>query len=320
MAEQNNKATRHKRLNETILLKYLKEKFESAVGHKMICAKNDDKISEKKRPYYFEKLECNILPEGMKKAAKEAYEKGGGQEFNLKMRALRSSSAMTFNIFGNDSVTIESGHKLTSGTYDIVYEKKFSTLRSAKANIDVCLKNDNEILLFEMKMAEWLLNSPSKLRRSYLREEGYPDKEFFDVIKKIIDKYRSEKSAYDREEYSSETTYFDVFQIIKHIFGIYKEVFYKKELKIPASKKITLVCGMWTIEDKNFSNYEEYEKISEKIDCEFKTFHKNLKSIRDIFLTKDIIFDVIKLSVNDIIDSLNKKPDKKNYLQRYYTR
>lgn len=318
MAEQNNKATRAKRLNEQILLEYLKEKFESAVGHKMICAKNDDKISEKKRPYYFEKLECNILPEGMKKAAKEAYKKGDGQEFNLKMRALRSSSAMTFNIFGNgdEKGFIDHSHDFLQGKYQLIYEKQLSTINSAKANIDVCLISENgeDLILFEMKMAEWLLGQPKKLRESYLEADNK-----YSEIRKLAEKFVNMNIRYKENGkvvHPAITHYFDVVQMILHLWGLYNTVIVQKKEFIGV-KKITLVCGMWTIENREFKQFDKYKEIEEAASEEFKEFYGKLVEIKKKFKDEHIDLEVKKMSVKEIIECLKKSNEEMKYLQRY---
>ena len=58
---------------------------------------------DEKQPYYLKNLADN-LEHPMEHTTEDAYGSGSGNELRVKMRALHSSSALTFNLFGNDAV------------------------------------------------------------------------------------------------------------------------------------------------------------------------------------------------------------------------
>lgn len=117
----------------------------------------------------------------MSETFKCKYKCGSGNELKYKMRALRSSSAMTYNIFGNNSKLVIVDNRIGKGRYKIEYEKQFHTLNSfvkgMPANIDVFLysEENKEAVACEMKMAEWILNKPTGLKEAYLIEKNYID-------------------------------------------------------------------------------------------------------------------------------------------------
>lgn len=105
------------------------------------------------------------------------YGDGSGNELDSKMQALRSSSALTFNTFGNGPVALNGDCFLPKGTYSVAYEYQLSTLvrNPNPANLDARLVRDNDgcAMHFEFKMLEWLTSQPAPLRPAYLDPENY---------------------------------------------------------------------------------------------------------------------------------------------------
>lgn len=81
------------------------------------------------------------------------------------MASIASSSAMTFNLLGNHSVTVKEGQRFSPGQYSITYEKQLYTLKkgSKTANLGAFLKNEieREAIFCEMKMLEWIGTPPA---------------------------------------------------------------------------------------------------------------------------------------------------------------
>lgn len=296
--------------------------------HWMKLHQKDTPPFDKKHPYYLEELKDN-LEHSMGDAAQHAYGSGSGNELRVKMRALHSSSALTFNLFGNDAVKLyPNEHNLTPGEYQVEYEKKLPALYG-KANLDACLSSENELLLFEMKMKEWLFDRKSSVSIRYQSEEKrFPDRAFYDAwhtaakdvavdnTKKTVTE--SGKKA-DSPLYIPKMQYVDVYQLMKHILGIYKGMFCSCVL--PEKKKVTLVLGVWTIEDADFFGtdakavkiYDAYQTCEKEMRQEFAAFHTAIAPIIQEFAAQHIQFDVRLLTVREIISALHAE----NRLQRY---
>ena len=306
-----------------------KEKVYAGIKqHWMKLHPENTPLFDEKHPYYLDELKDN-LEHPMKDAAKNAYGSGSGNELRVKMRALHSSSALTFNLFGNDAVKLyPNEHNLTPGEYQVEYEKKLPALYG-KANLDACLSSENELLLFEMKMKEWLFDRKSSVSIRYQSEEKrFPDRAFYDAwhtaakdvavdnAKKTVTE--SGKKA-DSPLYIPKMQYVDVYQLMKHILGIYKGMFCTDEL--PEKKKVTLILGVWTIEDEDFFGtdakaekiYDAYQSCEKEMRKEFAAFHDALAPIMQWFATQDVQFDVRLLTVREIISVMHTE----SRLQRY---
>ena len=283
---------------------------------------------DEKQPYYLKNLADN-LEHPMEHTTEDAYGSGSGNELRVKMRALHSSSALTFNLFGNDAVKLyPNEHNLTPGKYQVEYEKKLPALYG-KANLDACLSSENELLLFEMKMKEWLFDRKSSVSVRYQSEEKrFSDQEFYaawhtaakEVAAENVEKMVTESGKKAESPlYIPKMKYVDVYQLLKHILGIYKGIFSSREL--PEKKKVTLILGVWTIEDTNFFGtdakavkiYDAYQTCEKEMRKEFAAFHTAIAPIIQEFATQHVQFDVRLLTVREIISTLHAE----NRLQRY---
>ena len=328
------------KLNEKILKEALKAR----------CLGGNERDKSKDKPcvrgyeYYFKELEDNLICE-MTDSTLNAYIHGSGSELQPpKMYAIHSSSAMTFNIFGNvdKKVKIKAESELPKGEYGLEYEKQLPAVKSP-ANLDVCLTSDNHILLFEMKMTEWLSDhdQPKKLSATYLKDDVYPNKDEKDIsfrgaMQELMWNYiPGGKGNPVKKEYRCTTTHFDAFQIMLHIFAIYKALHinkypdeYKKindNYRLPTKPKIiTLVIGYWTVPKKNFFTndiYELYSDMEGTMRDEIEKFTKKseLKSIKDLFLENfNVTFDVKALRVTDIYGCLEKNNDEHEAFKKRY--
>ena len=262
---------------------------------------------DEKQPYYLKNLADN-LEHPMEHTTEDAYGSGSGNELRVKMRALHSSSALTFNLFGNDAVKLyPNEHNLTPGKYQVEYEKKLPALYG-KANLDACLSSENELLLFEMKMKEWLFDRKSSVSVRYQSEEKrFSDKEFYaawhtaakEVAAENVEKMVTESGKKAESPlYIPKMKYVDVYQLLKHILGIYKGIFSSREL--PEKKKVTLILGVWTIEDTNFFGtdakavkiYDAYQSCEKELRKEFAAVHTAIAPVFQAFATQHVQFDV----------------------------
>lgn len=124
------------------VLTILKEQFIKICGKKPFEVKTEGKF-EPREQFYLERLEDNLfLP--MSKSIYCQYDEGDGNELKDHMKALRSSSAMTYNIFGNDDAKIVDSNEVYHN-YTVKYEKQLRTLKNSvsnkKANLDAFLYN-----------------------------------------------------------------------------------------------------------------------------------------------------------------------------------
>ena len=160
------------------LLKSVKEKYERAGGHaEYECEQSGPDKSA--RQFYVRNLRDNFV-RSMDSCHEEQYRRGSGRELDDKMRALRSSSAMTFNLIGNKYCVIDENELgLPHGRYSVEYEHQVPTLKikgGAPANIDAWLESDRAggvVIAFELKMMEWLTSSSSLLKDKYLDPANY---------------------------------------------------------------------------------------------------------------------------------------------------
>lgn len=289
-------------------------------------------------PFYFKVLEDN-LTEPMNDRVRRCYENGFGNERGKKMRALHSSSAMAFNLFGNGLVHIKPNtYALTPGLYPVEYEKQLHVLSPVSlAHIDVCLSCADELLFFEMKMTEWLRDTMSRVEKSYADRKKFPDNDVYDAWHRAAQTLAAEKG--DTEDlYVPKARHIDVYQALKHILGIYRELFYTRGL--PRVKKATLILGIWTVEPSAFSSYrafshtkeadsrsgadEEgrafdaaYQAYEQTMRDEFAAFHAAAEEMIRLFAALGIEFDVRLLTVREILSCLEKAPAEMVQLRRY---
>ena len=85
---------------------------------------------------------------------------------------------MTFNLLGNDSITVKPNDCIGAGIYKIEYEKQLDTLQKSKfpANLDAVLEKEDELCFCEMKLFEPLYHKTSfqkELSSSYENRDRY---------------------------------------------------------------------------------------------------------------------------------------------------
>ena len=286
-------------------------------------------------PYYFKELNANLLYE-MSNRVYHYYNEGSGSELKKrtrkgkkippKMLALKSSSAMTFNIFGNGDangniIILGNEYGLPIGKYKLEYEKQLPALNSrAPANLDACLSSEAATLFFEMKMTEWF-GTPSALSPSYLKEDAhFPDEKFRQLMQSLMKSYLTLTKEQDNQGgYKCKTKHFDAFQIMKHIFGIYNGI---HEGKLPKVPVIKIIVGFWTAPDADFFKgdknlYSAYQDAEEEMRQEFRIFYDGLEDINDLFGAQGICFELKLLTVREIVECLEKSAVEMDALRRY---
>ena len=305
------------------LLDLLKNKYTEVCGeHKFQC-------TSEMRNYYLEKLDDNLY-HPMDETALAAYAKGSGSEMDSgKMQALRSSSALTYNLFWDQmaELTNPGNSCLGAGTYKVEFEKQFHTLKRSvvgnPANLDaflVCGKT-NEAVACEMKMMEWIFNRPGELKAKYLDEKNYIDEEageaFVSAAKELIRTEDYEDLETEKASYPSITTRYDAFQMLKHAVACYTAIVAEEPRKI---EKLTLVNCAWTLSDPALLSEKSRERYlrEERIELEeFEIFKAAMEPLKALFKTKGVDFDIKFFKFSEFLALFEKTEEEIEYLGRY---
>lgn len=295
------------------VLESLKERYVRFIGK----FEYDDKMSSPQAIYYFKNLDDNLI-EPMTKETVNMYSQGDGNELESKMKALKSSSAMTYNLIGNGNIRVKLNAEFEPGEYSVTFEKQLSTIKNnpKKANLDAFLESKKELIFCEIKMTEWLFNRPGILRKPYLNKENYNCENSYQAFNKCINEVSVLKPT-DNGDVKCRFKYYDAFQMLKHSIAIYN--YARKESKtIP--KKITLVNCVWHLPDSeslpesNMRKYKEAVKLEKE---EFDIFYRATDEIRGIFKKIGIEFDIKYMDAKKFVESFEKTPAQLNYLMRY---
>ena len=295
------------------ILEMLKDRYIKVIGNGTFDNTQDSPY----RRYYLERYSDNLL-ESMDQVHLEQYREGGGGELKGKMNSVRSSSALTFNIFGNRSVKVKPGALIPQGEYTLEYEKKLPAL-SQPANVDafLCGKDNNTLIFVEVKMAEWIFNCPGKLSKAYLNKERYKNAECFDAFEGIINAISKPYDVSCEGELCCVYEHYDAFQMLKHILGIYNAV---KANTWKGYDKVYLTNCLWEI--KNIEYLPEgvradYKELYEAEYREAGLFLSQLEPIYKLFEEAGISFKAECISFDILFNMLDKSTEQKRKFERY---
>ena len=284
------------------------------------CDLNEKNADKNYPDRYFKDYSYNLFLE-MSDRHKEEYGGGSGGELNAKgktpakMASIRSSSAMTFNLLGNDSIKLLESNMLghCAGRYRIEYEKQLETIhgigRQQPANLDAFLGSEDgaELIFCEMKMLEWFSRNHGKLKPAYKDENNYRHKGLYPVFMTAIE-------SLERMSLEGMFEYYDVWQMFKHVLAINN---YMHENEGSKYGKVTLLNvvfepGMSFMSDKAQMAYA-YQ--GEKEHKGFECFRNALKEAGIIGEGK--CFDVKYVPVREFIKNFEMSDAKIRYLSRY---
>lgn len=301
--------------NDTVL-NALKQKF----VHINPNVEFNTNMASSQAQFYVKNLIDNLI-ETMIDPHVQQYQKGSGNELDSNMCALKSSSAMTFNLLGNDSIVFKENLTIPGGRYHIEYEKQLHTLKEGRqpANLDAqLLCPENGVAVFcEMKMTEWLFNNPGVLKDKYLDPQNYIHSKSFEPFNKVFKALISDHIN-GANEHKSIYKRYDAFQMMKHILAIYNAVSSSEYDKFT---KIILVNCVWEMSSPEilgtqFSDkYREYyyQELSE-----FYNFKRKLKPVISLFKGLGVDFEIIFISFDDFLKLSDKSRQQLDYLERYY--
>ncbi len=296
----------------------LKERFTAVNGERELNGTS----SASQAPYYVMHLDDNLIHPMSEKHASE-YSQGSGNELDSKMKSIRSSSAMTFNLLGNDNVSINDCGALPSGDYSITYEYQLPTLSNNPnpANLDALLVSSDGMteIYCEMKMAEWILGKASGLRDAYLVATNYlvPEKAASTFVSIFDDLCSGEAQCGGR--LAPRLHRYDAFQMLKHALAIYSNCYARKSAKSQLPESIWLVNCVWEM-----SNPEKLAKYSERYlrqlgeeHSQYEAFTESASALTPLFADLGISFHIEYLSFADFMNCIAMSDDRKSSLERY---
>lgn len=227
---------KEKKMNEKLkkeLVQLEREALEAA-GHPL-----NESTQHKNQEYaaeYFADYQNNLFGK-MSEAHRAQYKLGNGDELSdkkspAKMKSIFSSSAMTYNMLGNDEIRAKDDNGIFApGAYKIEYEKKLFTVRSRKnfpAHLDAFLLNGANAVFCEMKMIEWLRDNPGFLKHAYFEDaksfsDVAGDSDALAAFTKLRDLLCAEMSEFKVKRGNDPHRFrrYDAWQMYKHILGIY---------------------------------------------------------------------------------------------------
>ena len=300
---------------ETRLLEAIKNKLVEVAEREGKSLQFGYGQGEIREHYYLKHLEDNLVVP-MSNDVQCMYRKGSGKELGSKMHAIRSSSAMTFNLLGNESVKIESGRH--AGKYKIKYEYQLETLENNPhpANLDAYLEGGNEDIYCEMKMLEWLDDDCHEISTAYTNKSRYlvPEaaaENFVALFEELAPNFAPAK-----EERIAEGRY-DCLQMAKHLLAIYNKVATKPDYK---PKRVTLLNCVW-----EFTHPEVLEgykgKYSKMLEEEHKGFEKfkglTTKLLVPLFETKGVPLSIEYITASELMESIAYEEPIRRKLERY---
>lgn len=290
--------------------------YEGIKRHWMRLNPGKEALFSEENPYYLQDMGDNLI-EPMYDRVRRSYQAGAGRELDKDMRALHSSAAMTYNLFGNGPAYLFDGepYDIMRRAYTVTHEKQLTALNPiAKAHLDACLSRRGELILFEMKMTEWLANSHDPLPASYLSsEKKYPDWDLFVGLKMTRDLFHIEAGE---KGYAPRAKHLDTAQLFKHVYAIYNALFYTGEL--PLTERVKLCLCVWTISKPSFfddpAQYDLYVTAEKELREEFEAFRARLGDLIGMMEDRGVWFDVELLTVRELISRMHKNDQLKRYL------
>jgi hypothetical protein len=271
--------------------------------------------------FYLDDYQKNLFREMAVNHVSE-FSAGNGNELvdtktPAKMKSLHSSSAMAFNIIGNEKVEILPNQDgLKNGTYSIYFEKKLPTIKksNAPANLDACLVHENRtsIIFCEMKMFEWFeKNGKLEVSSAYHDVERYYDTDAFPVFNDVFSQLK--KGGIFR---------YDALQIMKHTLGIYNFLFDSKVNNSGFSKIdcVTLLNCVWEVTNpKSLGVYElPYILMEKEEHVDFSKFYAMYQPIIQLFYSNlGVKLDLLYLNHREFINLIKMSSIERSYLKRY---
>lgn len=229
------------------------------------------------------------------------------------MRALHSSSAMTFNALGNETFTVRESHArrndaLMPGRYRITYEFQLPTLRrGVPANFDARLESEHRLIACEMKFLQWVSAYPKPLRDAYRHREMHRHAKAANVF--IPVGLQLEKHGFARYDYA---------QMFKHALALFNAC---AEEKLPDTSQLALLNVVWEPPRRSAvltdDDLRSLEHASMQERQEFEWFAEDMQPVAELFERLGVRFSLAYLPVADLIALGDYPPGEQRRLERY---
>jgi hypothetical protein len=217
-----------------------------------------DNKKTRKGKYYYKDYGDNLYQHKMSPKYYEQYLNGDGKELSknqyglIRMAALRSSSALIFNILGDESgyMKVKDRNKIgiSGGLYSVEFEKKMYGIGLFPPNVDAFLESNNNdtVILIENKMLEPFYRSEANLKPSYLNVNSYhdlPDDIAEAYVKTFLNICVLKNGSYViKDRYR--LFYVEFFQLLKHTLGFIGE---RVKGNYQAVKNVYLLNSIWWV-------------------------------------------------------------------------
>ena len=252
--------------------------------------------------------ESSFAPE-MKSSLKEYYlcnktdnlYEISNRNLDNRINAIRSSSAMIFNLLGQEDISINRnyyGEPEYECKYPAIKDKKGKT-HYARLDSVILSKDKKQMIAIEAKMLEWL-DTPKKLCHAYIDKERYIKQN--DQVSCFISFFK--ELVKDNKRLRQKSSVFDAIQMTIHILSLYNYCCLEKE----HPRSINLCNVVWNYDSKWYKTEEEegmnYIRMTNEI-------------FPDIFKQKDVNFKVEYLTFSSFKQRLKLSSDRVAYLKRY---
>ncbi|MBE5024670.1 hypothetical protein INF26_07375 [Olsenella sp. DSM 107455] len=294
------------------LLTHIKRAYETSCGvarYELV----DSGAAVGTRQFYVRDLTDNLI-RPMSERHKAEFSHGSGKELEDKMRALRSSSAMTFNVLGNEIFSVQTSSEslfeaLPPGCYHVTYEYQIPTLRRGlPANLDALLHDGKgRIVACEFKYLEWVLGAPKPLRPAYFERARYRHahaaEAFVPAAKGL------ESRGFERLDYA---------QLFKHTLALYNACV---EGRLSHAHTLTLLNVVWEPPNRSEAlSRDELRQLAAKCEDERHEFAKFLEEMapaRKSFEAFGVRFSMVYLPVSKLISIGSYPAAERERLYRY---
>lgn len=278
------------------LLSHIKRVFEATCGAARYEL-GDSGADAGARQFYVRNLADNLI-RPMHDRHRVEFSRGSGRELEDKMRALRSSSAMTFNILGNECFTVRASTEsrtemLPPGSYRVSYEFQIPTLRRGlSANLDALLDDgEGHVVACEFKYLEWVLGTPRPLRSAYFDHGKYRRARVAEVF--VPAAKRLAPQGFKRLDYA---------QLFRHALALCNAC---AERRLPLPRTLTLLNAIWEPPNKSeVLSKDEILQLESACNAErreFVKFSEELAPIHVLFEDLGVHFSVAYLPVSKLI-------------------
>ncbi|MGN0077198.1 MAG: hypothetical protein ACI36V_00235 [Coriobacteriales bacterium] len=271
-------------------------------------------------PYYLEEVSQNLVC-GMAEEHERQYGAGLGGELEGKMRALRSSSAMTFNLLGNRGCEVLKGNPLGlgPGAYTVAYEAQLATLKPSvsrrKANLDALLMREGggTAIACEMKMMEWLqvpsrdAESGRALKATYLSAGSYDCADAADAL--VLERTAAELCR------AFEGSRYDAAQMFRHAVALLNAL---EHGGLGDVARLILLNCIWEPSDPDrFSCADVLRQMIAEEHAGFELFCEVMEPVAALFARRGVALEIMRCTPLELAACLDKTAGELAYLQRY---